>query len=63
MLIHIQNMKVKLPYGKGFLEAQEIQGDEPFETGAIEKFKYRSRYFTDSGIIGTKAFVTDVPSF
>ena len=42
---------------KGFSEALEIQGDEPFETGAIEKFKYRSRYFTDSGIIGTKTFV------
>ncbi|SPD75130.1 hypothetical protein PITCH_A420091 [uncultured Desulfobacterium sp.] len=24
---------------------------------AIEKIKYRSRYFTGSGIIGTKAFV------
>jgi len=45
-------------HGKGFLEAQEIQEDETFETGTIEKFKYRSRYFTDSGIIGTKAFVT-----
>ena len=45
-------------HGKGFLEALEIQEDEPFEIGAIEKFKYRSRYFTDSGIIGTKAFVT-----
>ncbi len=45
-------------HGKSFLEAQEIQEDETFETGAIEKFKYRSRYFTNSGIIGTKAFVT-----
>ena len=45
-------------HGKGFLEAQEIHEDDTFETSAIEKFKYRSRYFTDSGIIGTKAFVT-----
>jgi len=28
-----------------------------FEIAAIKRFKYRSRYFTDSGIIGTKAFV------
>ncbi len=25
---------------------------------AVDRFKYRTRYFTDSGIIGTKAFVT-----
>jgi putative transposase len=48
----------KFVHGKSFLEAQDIQEDETFETGAIEKFKYRSRYFTDSGIIGTKTFVT-----
>ena len=24
----------------------------------VDRFKYRTRYFTDSGIIGTKAFVT-----
>jgi len=51
------NIYRRFVHGKGFLEALEIQGDEPFETGAIEKFKYRSRYFTDSGIIGTKTFV------
>ena len=44
-------------HGKGFLETQEMQENELFEKGAIEKFKYRSRYFTDSGIIGTKTFV------
>ncbi len=32
------------------------QADD-FEIGAIEKYKYRSRYLTDSGIIGTKEFV------
>ena len=52
------NIYRRFVHGKGFLEAQEIQGDKTFETGAIKKFKYRSRYFTDSGIIGTKAFVT-----
>jgi len=24
---------------------------------AVERFRYRTRYFTDSGIIGTKGFV------
>ena len=29
-----------------------------FSTGAKDRFRYRTRYFTDSGIIGTKEFVT-----
>ena len=28
-----------------------------FEVGGIDRFRYRTRYFTDGGIIGTKAFV------
>jgi hypothetical protein len=44
-------------HGKGVSDAQEKQDDVSFKIGAIEKFKYRSRYFSDSGIIGTKAFV------
>ncbi len=44
-------------HGMSFREAQEIQGDETVKIGAIERFRYRSRYFSDSGIIGTKAFV------
>lgn len=44
-------------HGKGSLNVNEKQEDRSFEIGAIEKFKYRSRYFSDSGIIGTKAFV------
>ena len=44
-------------YGKGELNLNDPETDEAFEISAIEKFKYRSRYFTDSGIIGTKEFV------
>ncbi len=44
-------------YGKRELNLNDPETDEAFEIGAIEKFKYRSRYFTDSGIIGTKEFV------
>ena len=51
------NIYRRFVHGKGFSEAQKIQEDETVETGAGEKFKYRSRYFTDSGIIGTKTFV------
>jgi len=47
----------KFIHGKGFLEVDEKQEGKCFEIGAIEKFKYRSRYFSDSGIIGTKTFV------
>ena len=30
-----------------------------FEINRADRFKYRTRYFTDSGIIGTRAFVSD----
>ena len=46
--------------GKGF----EIAAIEKFshrhtqtDTDMVDRFRYRARYFTDSGIIGTKAFV------
>jgi len=29
-----------------------------FEIGRVDRFRYRTRYFTDSGIIGTKEFVS-----
>jgi len=44
-------------YGKGSLNYGETERATDFEIGAIEKFKHRTRYFTDSGIIGTKTFV------
>ncbi len=44
-------------YGKGELNRNDPETDEAFEIGAIEKFKYKTRYFTDSGIIGTKEFI------
>jgi hypothetical protein len=31
--------------------------DRDFEEGQIDRFKYRTKYFSDSGIIGTKKFV------
>jgi REP element-mobilizing transposase RayT len=30
-----------------------------FEISRVDRFRYRTRYFTDSGIIGSKAFVTE----
>ena len=30
-----------------------------FELTRVQRFKYRTRYFTDAGIIGGKAFVSD----
>ena len=35
----------------------EEAASNDFELGRIRKLRYRSRYFTDSGIIGSKAFV------
>ena len=49
--------------GKG--QAQVIDNDivenergNDFELKRIRRFRYRTRYFTDSGIIGTKEFVS-----
>ena len=44
-------------YKKGGLKTTEKEREKDFEIGGIDRFRYRTRYFTDSGIIGTKAFV------
>lgn len=44
-------------YEKGSLRTVEKEREGGFEINAIDRFKYRTRYFTDSGIIGTKSFV------
>jgi hypothetical protein len=35
----------------------EKERDKDFNLSRVERFRYRTRYFTDSGIIGSKAFV------
>jgi len=50
-----------LPSGKGaalsedVLQAEEAKG---FALGTVDRFRYRARHFTDSGVIGTKEFVS-----
>jgi REP element-mobilizing transposase RayT len=44
-------------YEKGSVEGLEKEREKGFEIGGVDRFKYRTRYFTDSGIIGTKEFV------
>jgi putative transposase len=34
--------------------------DKDYEIGVVDRFRYRTRYFTDSGIIGSKVFVDRV---
>lgn len=36
----------------------EDEREKGFEIGEVDRFRYRTRYFTDSGIIGSKAFVS-----
>jgi len=36
----------------------EKEGQNNYEIKRIDRFRYRTRYFTDSGIIGTKEFVS-----
>ena len=35
------------------------EGKKDFEINRINRFRYRTRYFTDSGIIGSKQFVEE----
>ena len=44
-------------YEKGSLRVVKKGRQKDFEIGGVDRFKYRTRYFTDSGVIGTKAFV------
>jgi hypothetical protein len=47
--------KAKVIKGK-LLEMERNRG---FELGRSDRFRYRTRYFTDSGIIGSKEFVAE----
>ncbi len=44
-------------YEKGKIKGIEREREKDFELNQIDRFRYRTRYFTDSGIIGSKAFV------
>ena len=44
-------------YAKGRIEDSAGGRGESHEIATVDRFRYRTRYFTDSGIIGTKAFV------
>ncbi len=37
----------------------EKERNREFELSRSDRFRYRTRYFTDSGIIGTKEFVSE----
>ena len=47
-------------YEKGELEGAEKKRSRDFELGSVDRFLLRTRYFTDSGIIGSKAYVSQV---
>lgn len=47
-------------YEKGAIGAGGKERKRKFEVAGIDRFRYSTRYFTDSGIIGTKAFVMRV---
>ena len=54
-------------YEKGALDTEkgasiddsviETERDKNYELTRVDRFRFKSRYFTDSGIIGTKGFV------
>jgi putative transposase len=52
--------KGALPGVKGKALAEETvrkEAHKAFEPGMVDRFRYRTRYFTDSGIIGSREFV------
>ena len=44
-------------YEKGGISGVGRERSKGFEISRVDRFRYRTRYFTDSGIIGTKVFV------
>ena len=42
---------------QGKIPGIDKEREKDFELKGIDRFRYRTRYFTDSGIIGSKAFV------
>lgn len=47
----------KFVYEKGGLDGLDKEKERDFQLNQVDRFRYRTRYFTDSGIIGTKAFI------
>ena len=45
---------------KGGLLEEATDLNQCLELSNVDRFRYRTRYFTDSGIIGTKEFVSRV---
>jgi REP element-mobilizing transposase RayT len=45
-------------YKKGSIDSIDKERKKEFELKEIDRFRYRTRYFTDSGIIGSKEFVS-----
>ncbi len=45
-------------YEKRHVGGLEKEREKGFEIGGLDRFAYRTRYFSDSGIIGAKAFVS-----
>jgi len=50
----------RLVYEKGGLVTEATDLKECLDLTSVDGFRYRTRYFTDSGIIGTKEFVSRV---
>ena len=47
-------------YQMGSLKALKNARQNDSEIGRVDRFRHRTRYFADSGIIGTKAFVEGI---
>ena len=45
-------------YEKGTIKGVQKEREKGFKLNEVDRFLYRTRYFTDSGIIGTKVFVS-----
>ncbi len=51
------NFYRRFVYEKGNLDGLEKEREKGYEINELDRFLYRTKYFSDSGIIGAKAFV------
>ena len=47
-------------YEKGKIDDIEMEEERDFKLNEIDRFRYRTRYFADSGIIGSKEYVNRI---
>jgi hypothetical protein len=59
VLLWFRDLRVSYRKSAALVFREEFNGVKNYEISRIDRFRYRIRFFTDSGSIGTKDFVSD----